>query len=82
MGLGFLSTSYAGWPGKITLSGNFLGTVWNIRVKNPNQFYIARKTRATTRQNHLARQRIDQPPYLPTPSESIIVLVPIISGEP
>ena len=35
--------------GKDYPMGNFLGTVWNIRVKNPNQFYIARKTSATTR---------------------------------
>ena len=30
---------------KVALSGNFLGCVRNIRVKNPNQFYTTRKIR-------------------------------------
>ena len=43
MGLGFLSTSYTGRPGKVALSGNFLGAVRNIRVKNPNHFTLPEK---------------------------------------
>ncbi|MBQ3413487.1 GTPase ObgE [Candidatus Saccharibacteria bacterium] len=40
-GLEFLSTSYAGRPGKIVASGdNFLGAVRNIRVKNSNQDFM------------------------------------------
>ena len=48
-GLEFLSTSYAGRPGKIALKGNFLGAVRNIRVKISNHFMLTRKTCATTR---------------------------------
>ena len=33
----------AGNPGKIALTGNFLGCVRNIRVKNPNQFSYYQK---------------------------------------
>ena len=42
-GLGFLSTSYTGNPGKVALTGNFLGCVRNIRVKNPNHFMLLKK---------------------------------------
>ena len=48
-GLKFLSTSYAGNPGKVALMGNFLGCVRNIRVKNLNHFMLLEKQVSVTR---------------------------------
>ena len=42
-GLEILSTSYAGKPGKVALTGDFLGYVRNIRVKISNHFMILSK---------------------------------------
>ena len=42
-GLEFLSTSYAGQPGKPAPKGSFLGAGRNIRVKNSNHFHASEK---------------------------------------
>lgn len=43
VGLEFSSTSYTGRPGKVALTGNFLGAVRNIGVENSNQFKHQKK---------------------------------------
>ena len=45
VGLEFLSTSYAGPRAEPSLRDEPVRSVRNIRVKNSNQFYTARKTR-------------------------------------
>jgi hypothetical protein len=73
VGLGFLSTSYTGNPGKLALEGNFLGCVRNIRVKNPNQIlYYQKNTRRPLARDYLAIQRMEKPAFLEYSSESAV----------